>query len=76
MGVQKARATPRLVSFRGLIQNSDEHPRPFHMRVPLGSEQRVADEWFHCEVFNFLWRQFMIFKSIDNRKIGIGFIFC
>ena len=25
---------PKFVFFRGLIQMSDEHPRPFHMRFP------------------------------------------
>ena len=31
---KKAWATPRLVTFRGLIQNSDEYVRPSHMRAP------------------------------------------
>jgi len=34
-GSNKAKATPRLVCFRGLIQISDNHPCPFHMGVPL-----------------------------------------
>ena len=35
-GGEKGWATPRLVYFRGLFKIYDEHPRPFHIRVPPG----------------------------------------
>ena len=31
-------------------------------------EQRAAGEWFQCQVFNILWRHFMVHKSIDHEK--------
>ena len=32
-------------------------------------EPRAAGEWFHCQVLDILWRHFMVYKSIDHRKL-------
>ena len=32
-------------------------------------EPRAAGEWFHCQVLNILWRHFIVYKSIDHRKL-------
>ena len=32
-------------------------------------EPRAAGKWFHCQVLDILWRHFMVYKSIDNRKL-------
>ena len=34
-------------------------------------EPRAAgeSEWFHCQVLNILWRHFIVYKSIDHRKL-------
>ena len=32
-------------------------------------EPRAAGEWFHCQVLNTLWRHFIVYKSIDHRKL-------
>ena len=38
-------------------------------------EQRAAGEWFHCQVLNILWRHFLVYKSIDHRKLPFIFFF-
>ena len=30
-------------------------------------------EWFHCQVLNILWRHFIVYKSIDHRKLPFVF---
>ena len=32
-------------------------------------EPRAAGEWFHCQVLNILWPYFIVYKSIDHRKL-------
>ena len=32
-------------------------------------EPGAAGEWFHCQVLNILWRHFIVYKSIDHRKL-------
>ena len=32
-------------------------------------EPQATGEWFHCQVFDILWRHFMVYKSIDHRKL-------
>ena len=32
-------------------------------------EPRAAGEWFHCQVLDILWHHFMVYKSIDHRKL-------
>ena len=32
-------------------------------------EPRAAGNWFDCQVLNILWRHFIVFKSIDHRKL-------
>ena len=36
---------------------------------------RAAGEWFHCQVLDILWRHFMVYKSIDHRKLPSTFFF-
>ena len=32
-------------------------------------EPRAAGEWFHCQGLDILWRHFMVYKSIEHRKL-------
>ena len=32
-------------------------------------EPRAASEWFHSQVLNILWPHFMVYKSIDHRRL-------
>ena len=32
-------------------------------------EPRATGEWFHCQVLNILWGHFIVYKSIDHRKL-------
>ena len=32
-------------------------------------ETRATGEWFHCHILNILWRHFIVYKSIDHRKL-------
>ena len=32
-------------------------------------EPRTAGEWFLCQVLDILWRHFMVYKSIEYRKL-------
>ena len=32
-------------------------------------EPRATGEWFHCQVLKILWRHFIVYKSIDHRKL-------
>ena len=32
-------------------------------------EPRDLGEWFHRQVLNILWRHFMVYRSIDHRKL-------
>ena len=36
---------------------------------------RAAGEWFHCQVLNILWRNFIVYKSIDHRKLPSIFFY-
>ena len=38
-------------------------------------EPRAAGEWFHCQVLDILWRHFMVYKSIDHRKLPSIFFY-
>ena len=45
LSIKKGWATPRLVSFIGLIQISDKDPHPFHMGVaPQGRNSRTFSD--------------------------------
>ena len=32
-------------------------------------EPRTAGEWIHCQALNILWHHFMVYKSMDHRKL-------
>ena len=38
-------------------------------------EPRAAGEWFHCQVLDILWRHFMVYKSMDHRKLPSIFFY-
>ena len=40
-----------------------------HKMFKTQVEPRAAGEWFHCQVLNILWRHFIVYKSIDHRKL-------
>ena len=74
LGVKKGWDTPRLVSFRGLIQISDEHPRLFHMGVPAplpGHGIRYIILIRNCQcilysAFASLWQLSDSYQLLDN----------
>ena len=38
-------------------------------------EPRAADEWFHCQVLNILWRHFIVYLTIIPRaRVGYEMI--
>ena len=32
-------------------------------------QKMFKTQWFHCQILNILWRHFMVYKSIDPKKL-------
>ena len=39
------------------------------LKMMLKNVQNSSSEWFRCQVLNILWCHFMVFKSIDHKKL-------
>ena len=37
-------------------------------------EPRAAGEWFHCQVFDILWRRFVFYNNKDKLRAELAFL--
>ena len=66
LGVKTILAPPRSVSFRGLIQNFDEHPHPFHMQSPPGTVYSVYK--INNKFIQYYFYQLFSYQSLHGKQ--------
>ena len=40
-----------------------------HKMTSKNVQNSSGSEWFHCQVLDILWHHFLVYKSIDHRKL-------